>query len=50
MLEAGEQSEGASPLGVFCVLRPCRLATASCSLLSSNPRMCVSIWDSSPFP
>lgn len=40
MLEAGEQRKGLPPLGVFCVLRPCRLTTASCSLLSSNPRTC----------
>ena len=49
MLEAGEQSEGASPSSIFCVLWPCRLTTASCSIFSS-PRVCVSPLGSSPFP
>ena len=50
MREAGEQSEGASPFGIFCVLPPCRLTAASYSIFSSNPRVCVSILDSSPLP
>lgn len=50
MREAGEQSEGASPFGIFCVLPPCRLTAASYSIFSSNPRVGVSILDSSPLP
>lgn len=50
MLETGEQTEGDSPFGIFCVLPPCRLTAASCSIFSSNPRVCVSILNSSPFP